>query len=233
MPKSNSFFKIDYYLAKSRHVLGLSVVLALLALAGCETTPYDYSALERAKPRSIVVIPPTNDSVEVDAPYKFLSTISVPLAEKGYYVFPVAVIDTFMKENGLPTPAEMNSVPLDKLREVIGADAALYVNIEQWGQKYELLSSRAVVAFTMRLVDTRTGEQLWDASGFAQQSSDDGGQGLAGALVGAIVTQVMGSVVDQTPTLSRTANRTAIDHPHRGLLNGPYRPKEEASAVAQ
>jgi hypothetical protein len=37
------------------------------------------------------------------------------LAEKGYYVLPVAVIDQFLKENGLPTPAEMNGIPLEKI----------------------------------------------------------------------------------------------------------------------
>jgi hypothetical protein len=40
--------------------------------------------------------------------YIYLSTLTKPLAEKGYYVLPVAVIDQFLKENGLPTPAEMN-----------------------------------------------------------------------------------------------------------------------------
>ena len=66
-----------------------------------------------------------NSSVEVNAPYSYLSTISQPLAEKGYYVFPVSVVDTFLKENGLPTPAEMNGIALDKIVEVIGAVVSL------------------------------------------------------------------------------------------------------------
>ncbi len=176
-----------------------------------------------------MVLPPTNDTVEVDAPYTFLSTISAPLAEKGYYVFPVAVIDALMKENGLPTPAEMNAVPLDKLREIIGADAVLYVNLKEWGQKFELISSRAVVHFSLRLVDTRSGALLWKSSGYAQEASDDGGMGLVGAIVGAVVTQVMSSAIDKTPALSRMANHTAIHHNARGLLNGPYRVEAEPS----
>ncbi len=86
----------------SRNKYGITVfsVFAML-LAGCvaSKTPYDYSALENSRPRSILVIPPLNNSVEVNAPYVFLSTITAPLAEKGYYVFPVAVIDRFLKEN--------------------------------------------------------------------------------------------------------------------------------------
>src|SRR5210317_1864170 len=96
----------------------ISVVAAFVVLlSGCvaPTGPYDYSALENSRPRSILVIPPLNNSIEVNAPYIFLATITRPLAEKGYYVFPVAVIDAFLKENGLPTPAEMNGIPLDKI----------------------------------------------------------------------------------------------------------------------
>ena len=201
------------------------IPLMIFTLSGCVTRPpYDYTALINSKPRSIVVIPPNNNTVEVNAQYIFLSTISKPLAEKGYYVFPVSVIDHFMKENGLPTPAEMNSVPLDKIGENIGADAVLYVTIEDWGQKFELLASRSVVHATLRLVDVKTGVQLWDATAFAQYKSGDGGGGLAGALLGAIVTQIAGSFDDKTPELSRSANSIAISNHSRGLLNGPYKP---------
>lgn len=48
-----------------------------------------FCALQQAAPRSILVLPPMNSSVDVNAPYSYLSTISTPLAEKGYYVFPV------------------------------------------------------------------------------------------------------------------------------------------------
>ena len=71
-------------------------------LFGCVTPqPVDKSAFIASSPRSILVIPPNNKTVEVNAPYTFLAAISKPIAEKGYYVFPVAVIDTFLKENGL------------------------------------------------------------------------------------------------------------------------------------
>ncbi|PCJ41013.1 MAG: hypothetical protein COA99_09110 [Moraxellaceae bacterium] len=205
----------------------LTILIALLVsvLSGCVTPlPYDYTALQNSKPRSIVVIPPNNNTVEVNAQYIFLSTISKPLAEKGYYVFPVSVIDHFLKENGLPTPAEMNSIPLDKIGEHIGADAVLYVSIEEWGQKFELFSSKAVVNAKLRLVDVKTGELLWDAVAYAVQKSGDGGGGIAGAIAAAIVEQVAGSLVDKTKGLSSTANNAAIFNHTRGLLNGPYKP---------
>jgi hypothetical protein len=202
---------------------GLILSLLMLAfLSGCAVQPYDYTAFHAAKPRSILVIPPMSDSTDVDSTYTFLSTISKPLAEKGYYVFPVAVIDTLLKENGLPTPAEMNSIPLDKIHNVTGADAVLYVRINQWGQKFQVLSSVAIVDSSVRLVDTRTGALLWEANVQAQQSSGDGGGGLAGALIGAIADQIVGALVDKTYGLSSQANLVAVNHKARGMLPGPY-----------
>lgn len=207
-------------LVKSVKILGL---LVMLLNVGCAMqTPYDYSALKQYPPRSILVLPPVNNTVEVNAPYTFLSTISKPLAEKGYYVFPVSVIDHLMKENGLHTPEDMNGVSLQKIDEIIGADAVLYVTIEEWGQKYQVITSRTVVNAKLKLVDVKTGELLWDATAYAEQSSGDGGAGIAGALVGAVIQQIAGSVVDLTPGLARNANNASINNKSRGLTSGPY-----------
>jgi len=195
--------------------------------SGCATTPYNYTAFEQSKPRSIVVIPPNNNSIEVNAPYIYLSTLTRPLAEKGYYVFPVSVIDHFLKENGLPTPAEMNGIPLDKIGEHIGADAVLYISIEDWGQKFQVIQSVAKVHATLRLVDVKTGELLWESTAIAQESSGGGG-GLIGALVSTVVTQVVASTIaDPTPNLARRANNLAINNQVRGMLDGPYKQSTE------
>lgn len=207
----------------------LSLTFFILITSGCATkTPYDYTAFERSKPRSIVIIPPNNNSIEVNAPYIYLSTITRPLAEKGYYVFPVFVIDQFLKENGLPTPAEMNEIPLDKIGEHIGADAVLYITIEDWGQKYQVVQSVTKVHATLRLVDVKTGDLLWDSTAIAAESSGDGGGGLAGMLVMAVVDQVLDSTIaDPTPRLASQANNSAIDDDVRGMLDGPYKSKTE------
>ncbi len=202
------------------------LLLTFVMLTGCATTePYNYDALLAAKPRSILVIPPLNESLEVNASYIDLSTLSRPLAEKGYYVFPVAVIESFMKENGLPSPDEMNQVPLDKLHENTGADAVLYIRISDWGQKYSVLDSSTVVVSHVKLVDARTGALLWDADASAVQSGNSSG-GLLEALVAAAITQIIGDMTDMTPTVARLANAQAINNPQRGLLNGPYAPPQ-------
>ena len=86
---------------RGRRRAGALAAVAVLC-GGCATTPYDYAPYRQHMPRSILVLPPLNESVEVNAPYSYLSTVTRPLAECGYYVFPVAVIDAFLKDNGLP-----------------------------------------------------------------------------------------------------------------------------------
>ena len=209
----------------TKTITAVCIACLTIFVTGCQTTiapAYDYTALNSEKPKSILVLPPTNNTVDVTATYSYLSTVSQPIAEKGYYVFPVSVIDSFLKENGLPTPAEMNAIPLDKISEHIGADAVLYVNITDWGQKYVLLSSKTVARGQLQLVSTKTGNLLWDAHFNFEQASDSGGNGLVGALVNAVVTQIIGSINDPTPQIARVANNIAFNQKNRGLLPGPY-----------
>lgn len=204
------------------------ILLSIVLLSGCASVePYNYGPLKQAAPRSILVLPPINSSVEVSAPYTYLSTVTKPLAEKGYYVFPVSVVDTFLKENGLPTPAEMHGITLDKIDEIIGADAVLYVDIQDWGQKFQVLSSVTVVRGNVKLVSVKTGELLWEAPINAEYSPNNNSSGgLVGALVGAVVSQIVGEISDNTPQVARMANNIAFNSAKRGLLNGPYKLKK-------
>jgi hypothetical protein len=206
----------------------LFVAVNLVGGMGC-VTPYDYSAYQAHMPRSILVLPPLNESVDANAPYSYLTTISRPLAERGYYVYPVSLIDAFMKDNGLPTPGEMHAVSLHKLGEIIGPDAVLYVTIEEFAQKYIVLSSNTTVVARARLVDVDSGTEIWDGKVNLVQSSNSGGAGGVGGLIATIVAaaveQIADSVADQTHDVARMANQKLIYDKNRGMLTGPLHPE--------
>lgn len=201
-------------------------------LTACATRPYDYRAYLAHMPRSILVLPPVNDSLEPQASNAFLATVTRPLAERGYYVFPVAVVDAYMRQNGRPTPADMHAVDPHKLQEVFGADAALYIHIKDWGTSYQVLNSTSRVVTECRLVDLRSGTVLWAGSGVAVASSGGGG-GLVGALAGALVNQVVTSVHDPCPDLPCRANDELFGSHHHGLLLGWRHPGFEEDQVAR
>lgn len=148
---------------------------------------------------------------------------SVSSLERGYYVFPVALIDAFMKDNGLPTPGEMHQASLSKIAEIIDPDAVLYITIAEWGQKYQVLSSNTVVNLKGRLVDVDSGTTIWSGGVRAVEESESSGD-LVADLIGAVVEQVLDSVIDQTRPLARKANSLMIYDRNKGLLVGPLSP---------
>src|SRR5512143_1544805 len=125
-------------LISSRWMIGLLALDALLGGCTIEHPDVDYTAFRESKPRSILVLPPLNNSPDVRATYSFLSTVTRPLAEAGYYVFPVALVDQTFRENGYSHPGDIHQVPLNKLREIFGADATLFITVTQYGSVYML-----------------------------------------------------------------------------------------------
>jgi len=207
-------------------VLGLIPIAFVTACATME--PHDYTAYREHMPRSILVLPPLNESVDVNASYVWLSTITMPVAERGYYVFPVALVDAFMKDNGLPGPDEMHAVSLQKLREVFGADAVLYVVIEDWGQKYVVLSSNTVVRARARLVDTATGIEIWQGRADFTESSSGGGSDILTMVISAALEQIIDTTSDATHGVARQANYLMVYDEHDGFLPGPRSPQKDA-----
>lgn len=198
---------------------------SLLLLTGCQTVkPYDYTNFRAHPPRSILVLPPLNESTAIEGTYGYLSTVTRPIAERGYYVFPVAVVDQFMKANGLPGAAEMQQAPLAKVAEITGADAVLFLDLEKYGAQYRLLSSVVTVEVRAKLVDTRSGTLLWEGHGIAQQGSGGSGNLLAD-LVAAAVSQAINKKADRAHQVSRMANANLFYPDQTGLPYGPYSDK--------
>lgn len=207
----------------------LVICTAALLLTGCATTqaPYDYTAFKQAKPQSILVMPPLNQTPEVSAPAGVLSQVTLPLAEAGYYVLPVAVTDETFKQNGMTTAHDAQAVPVAKLREIFGADAALYMEVRKYGTVYTVLNSAAVVTLDAKLIDLRTGQQLWNGSATASSAEgQNSGGGLVGMLVTALVNQVINTVGDRSVAIAGVTNQRLLSPGRSGaILRGPRSPQ--------
>lgn len=205
-------------------------VLAVAVLSGCASTrpvPYDYTEFKLSNPKSILVFPPVNGTPEVRAPYSMLAQVTFPLAESGYYVFPVSLVDETLKENGITQADDAHQLPSAKLREIFGADAALYIKMTRYDTSYQVLDSNTTVSAEARLVDLKTEKILWTGSASAstaeQQNQQQGG--LAALLITAIVKQIVGTVTDQAhPMAGITSQRLLTAGRFQGLLHGPRSP---------
>jgi hypothetical protein len=121
----------------------------------------------------------------------------------------------------------MQQVPLDKVREIIGADAVLYITVQEYGTRYLLIDSVTTVRSRARLVDTATGTTLWEGEGAARQRAGGSGNLIADAIV-AVVAQVVNTATDRAHDVSRAANFNLLTIEDQGLLYGPYHPEYRA-----
>lgn len=170
-------------------------LITLFLLVGCATTPYNY-----------------------------LFTVTMPVAEKGFYVFPVALIDQMMKENGMPSANEMHQASIKKIREIISPDAILYLTLEEYGTSDVIVDGQTIVTVSGELISAITGEVIWEGKASATDG-DSSGNGIAEALIGAVIKQAVNSSTDRAHNLAPQANQELFLRENGGLLTGPYHPE--------
>jgi hypothetical protein len=215
-----------------RRILTYVATLGIVMLfAGCAVPnkQVDYAAFKAARPRSIVVLPPLNESPDIKATYAMLSQATYPLAESGYYVLPVALVDETFRQNGLTVPGDIHTVPVPKLREIFGADAALYVTVTDYGSRYQVVSSVTRVAANAKLVDLKSGDVLWSGTAVAAKDSGNSGGGLVGMLITAAISQAVNHLSDASyPVAGMTSVRLLSAGTQGGILYGPRSPKYQS-----
>lgn len=211
----------------SRWMKLISLVFVSSALCACATPKnFDYTAFKSSRPKSMLILPPVNDSPEVSATAGVMTTAALPLAEAGYYVMPVSLVEEAFKQNGMTGANEIQSVAASKLREIFGADAAVYIRVKDYGTKYQVINSDTRVTVEGKIVDLRTGQQIW--AGSATASSTEGQSssgGLIGMLVSALVNQIVGTASDASLNYAAVANYRLLGSPIKnGVLYGPRSP---------
>lgn len=203
--------------------------IAVLFASGCATkaVPYDYTAFKESRPASILVLPPVNNTTDVSASNSVLSYTTRPLAEAGYYVMPVTLVSETFKENGMTQAADMHAAAPAKLREIFGADAALYIRISKFGTSFQVLNSESVVSAEADLIDLKNGKALWHGSAMASSEEGQNQQqgGLAALLITAIIKQIVSTTIDQSHQVAGVAtSRLLSAGQSNGILFGPRSP---------
>ncbi len=203
-------------------VAGLS-----LWLSGCATsTPPspEYTNFFDHQPRSILVVPPANKTTAVDAPAVFLTTVSAAFAERGYYVFPVFLVQDILNDLGATDEGAIAAIPPEQFKEVFGTDSILYVTITDWTTSYVVLASNIIVGAEYRLVDASTGAVLWTRKQRVLHNSGGGGGGLIGSLVAATINAAITATTVQYRPIAIQANNMVAGRSGYGIPAGPYHP---------
>ena len=204
-----------------------SGAVILLFITGCGVSSQSivrkgelYPKLYENHPKSILVLPAKNTTSSVDATNHFSYTITQPLAEKGYYVFPVHLVDSFFKSENLVNTEQIHQIPVQKLKEIFNASAILYVDINAWDTDYAVFSSSVDVGLSLSLIDASSGKEIWqnNAYSYSYSAADND---LAGLITSAILAAINTSV-DYTK-LASVSNTAGVGLLPTGLYHPKYR----------
>lgn len=204
----------------------VSSALILAVLTGCVAQPVkqDMSAFKAAAPRSILVVPTINKSLDVDAPNYVLAALPVPIANKGYYVFPVNTTKYVLEQEGFYEGERIHQMAAPDLAKLFGADAVLYVSINRWDAQYAFITTVVTVEFDYRLV-SKDGVEIWKESKRMQYQPQNNNSGSPIAmLVVAVVNAAVTRAAPNYMPLTRQANQEVFVSGVNAIPNGPYLP---------
>ena len=188
-------------------------LLGLLATSCTTTYPVgDFAAFYERQPNTLLVLPVINETTSAEAPAAFHSTIASPLIQRGYSVFPVLPSLAVLRAEGVYEGEQLRNTPPQIFKDLLGADAVLYVSLHTWDTVYMVLASGVKVSMTYELIDTETGETMWKDQATRTVQSDSSG-GLLAAMINAAITAMSTKYVG----LARQANTMAL----AGLPAGP------------
>jgi hypothetical protein len=200
-------------------------IFCTLLFAGCVTPParQDMSAFQAAAPRSILVVPIVNRSLDVDAPNYVLASLPVPLAEKGYYVFPVNTTKYVLEQEGFYEGDQIRQQPPQTLAKLFGADAVLYVTINRWDAQYAVFTTTVTVDFDYRMV-AKDGTEIWKESKKMQYQPQNNSSGSPLAvLIGAVVNAAIARAAPNYMPLTQQANQQVFVLGPNAIPDGPYK----------
>ncbi|MEA1920029.1 MAG: DUF799 family lipoprotein, partial [Campylobacterota bacterium] len=180
----------------------------------------EFPKMYEQQPRSLLILPPMNESTAAEAKDYYMTTIVIPFASMGYYTFPVEMVSDIMKQEGVYDTELLYNMPLNKFYEYFGADAVLFTHIKQWDLSYAVIASNLRITIDARILSTKSSELLWQYRGSVVidlSAHSSGNSGLAGLLVDVIATAVNSATVDYVDH-AHTANQRLI----YSLPFGPY-----------
>ncbi len=210
----------------------------LLLFTGCvpkmTTKGQEFPGMYSEKPRSLLIMPPMNESTAADAKDYYATTIEIPLAFHGFYVFPYEITSDVLKQQGIYDSELLYTMPLNKFYEYFGADAVLFTKIKKWDTSYMVLVSSLTVSIDAEIKSTKTSQVLWQYNGtvVVDLSGGDTGGGLAGLIEKVVVTAVNTAAADYT-TYAKQANARFIGSMPYGYYHPVYLKDQDSKVQDQ
>lgn len=194
------------------------------------TRESQYARMYEEKPVTLLVMPPINNSTNVEAKDLLYTSISRPLIEAGYYVIsPLLAMDVLKAESAYDSEMFFDA-PLSVFQNYFGADAVVFSVIDTWAKKG--LGIETKIRYVIK--SAYTNEILFDRSCdlFLDLSVDSGADGLLGALVDLAASAITTAATDHI-VAARKANYFILRDIPRGKYNPQYMQDKEFIAESK
>jgi len=132
----------------------------IILLSGCASklvlTPKSeaYKGFYEEKPLTVLIMPPINQTENVDAKELFHSTLCMPISNTGYYVIPPFLSMEILKRESAYDSELFLDAPLTKFGEMFGADLVLFTIIHKWDKKTALGKISVEIEYIFKSVKT-------------------------------------------------------------------------------
>lgn len=198
---------------KSIYLLLVSALLASCISPTNLTRSKNYPKMYENKPVAILVMPPINKTVNVEAKEYFYTSMAMPLCEKGYYVIsPFLAMDLLKSESAYDSEMFIEN-NLSSFKEVFGADAVLFTTINRWSKS--AIGSTITVNIEYTLRSTTSNEILFNRKGelMVDTSVSSGGGGLLGLVVDMAASAINTALTDKVIAARRCNSFVLYDLP--------------------
>ena len=194
------------------------VLVSSCGMMNTVTRETQYAKMYEEKPVTLLVMPPINNSTNVEAKDLLYTSISRPLVEAGYYVIsPLLAMDILKSESAYDSELFIEA-PLTMFNNFFGADAVVFSVIDSWAKKGTGIQTK--IRYVIK--SAYTNEILFDRSCdlYLDLSVNSGTGGLLGALVDLTASLITTAATDHI-VAARKANYFIL----RDIPRGKYSPE--------
>ena len=188
-----------------------------------------YKGIYEENPVTVLIMPPINKILNVDAKDYFHSTLNIPLANEGYYVIPPFLSMEILKQESAYDAEMFLNQPVNKFGEVFGADLVLFTVIHRWDKS--LVPAHITVQVEYILKSTKTNSIVYTRKAkvkFPTGISTGLGGGIG--LLANIAATVINTAATTYVRVARESNNiTFLDLP-RGKYSKNYRKDSAVTA---
>lgn len=199
-------------------IITTALILTSCSMTNKVTRSSQYSMMYEEKPLTLLVMPPINNSSNVEAKELLYTSISKPLAEAGYYVIsPMLAMDILKAESAYDSELFFEG-NLASFEKVFGVDAVVFSVIDTWTKKGFGIQTK--IRYIIR--SAHTGETLFDRSCdlYLDLSQSSGGSSVLSALVDLAASAIVTAATDHIE-----AARKANYYIFRDVPRGKYNPE--------